>query len=334
MPQTRPAGVHVRTPATSANLGPGFDSLGLALGLYDEADVRITGDGRLVVDVEGEGAGEVPLDSSHLIVRAMRAVFEQAGEPMPGLRLHCRNRIPHGRGLGSSASAIVTGVIAATALLSGRDPQDLRLDRDRVFRLAADIEGHPDNVAPCVYGGFTVAWRGGEDWCAAGVAASARLRPIVCVPDERVSTEQARGLLPETVPHADAAFTAGRAALLVAAVSGHPELLLEATEDRLHERYRRPAMPESLRIARELRERDGLAAVVSGAGPTVLVLADAGPADGAATSAESPGVPEISDDLVDSVRRRAGKHWHIRPLAIDPAGAWIETPRSWTCVKE
>ncbi|WP_193790020.1 homoserine kinase [Streptomonospora alba] len=332
MSQSLPAGVHlsgvhVRTPATSANLGPGFDSLGLALGLHDEADVRITGDGDLVVDVEGEGAGEVPRDSSHLIVRAMRAVFEEAGEPLPGLHLRCTNRIPHGRGMGSSASAIVTGVSAATALLSGQDPAHLSLDRDRVFRLAAEIEGHPDNVAPCVYGGFTVAWRSAEGWRATGVAPSARLRPLVCIPDERLSTEQARGLLPGTVPHADAAFTAGRAALLVAAVSGHPELLLEATEDRLHEQYRRPAMPESLRIARELRD-EGLPAVVSGAGPTVLVLVDAGRAGGVSSSPETPDVAQISDDLVDSVQRRTGKHWHIRPLAIDPAGAWIETPRS------
>src|SRR5690625_4360721 len=276
MPQTRPAGVYVRTPATSANLGPGFDALGLALGLYDEADVRFTGDGRHVVEVAGEGAGEVPLDASHLVVRAMRTVFEQAGEPLPGLHLRCTNRIPHGRGLGSSASAIVTGVSAAVGLLKDGTPALGRRDRDRVFGLAADIEGHPDNVAPCVYGGFTVAWRGPAGWRAAPTVPSARLRTIVCVPEERLSTEQARGLLPESVLHADAAFTAGRAALLVAAVSGHPELLLEATEDRLHESYREPAMPESLRIARELRERDGLAAVVSGAGPTVLVLADAG----------------------------------------------------------
>ncbi|MUL40061.1 homoserine kinase [Streptomonospora sp. PA3] len=325
MPQPRPAGVHVRTPATSANLGPGFDALGLALGLYDEADVRITGDGRVVVDIEGEGAGEVPLDASHLVVRAMRATFEAAGEPLPGLHLRCTNRIPHGRGLGSSAAAIVTGVIAATALLSGGGPAAGRLDRDRVFRLAADIEGHPDNVAPCVYGGFTVAWRGAGGWRATGVAPSPRLRPVVCIPRERLSTEQARGLLPPTVPHADAAFTAGRAALLVAAVSGHPELLLEATEDRLHEDYRRPAMPESLRIARELREHEGLAAVVSGAGPTVLVLADAGARGRAQNPPDAGDDAQISADLVDSIRERTGKDWHIRPLAIDPAGAWIET---------
>ncbi|GAA1756674.1 MULTISPECIES: homoserine kinase [Streptomonospora] len=328
MLQTRPTGVHVRTPATCANLGPGFDALGLALRLYDEADVRLTDDGRLVVDVEGEGAADVPRDGTHLVVRAMRAVFDEAGEPLPGLHLRCTNRIPHGRGLGSSAAAIVTGVCAATALLSGADPALGRLDRDRVFRLAAEIEGHPDNVAPCVYGGFTVAWRGAGEWRATGVAPSARLRPVVCVPEDRLSTEEARGLLPDTVPHADAAFTAGRAALLVAAVSGHPELLLDATEDRLHEQYRRPAMPETLRIARELRELDGLAAVVSGAGPTVLVLVDGGPDAHGPASPEAADVPQISDDLVDSIRHRTGKHWHIRPLAIDPAGAWIETPRS------
>lgn len=148
MPQTRPAGVHVRTPATSANLGPGFDSLGLALGLYDEVSVRLTGGAGLTVEAEGEGAGEVPLDDSHLVVQAMRAAFDAAGERLPGLHLRCTNRIPHGRGLGSSAAAIVAGASAATALLSG-GPAPERLDRDRVFRLAAEIEGHPDNVAAC-----------------------------------------------------------------------------------------------------------------------------------------------------------------------------------------
>ncbi|MDA0567163.1 homoserine kinase [Streptomonospora sp. S1-112] len=325
MSHTHPARVRVRTPATSANLGPGFDSLGLALALHDEVEVELDPGGGLGVEVEGEGAGEVPLDGTHLVVRAMRAVFEEAGRPLPGLRLRCRNAIPHGRGLGSSASAIVAGVSAAATLLGWTTPEG-GLDRDRVFELAAGIEGHPDNVAPCVYGGCTVAWRGEDRWRALGVPVSPRVAPIACVPAERLSTEAARGLLPASVPHADAAFTAGRAALLVAAVSGHPELLLEATEDRLHERYREPAMPESLRLARELRKVHGLAAVVSGAGPTVLVLADAGAAAGTpAHPPETGAALQIREDLVDSIHERTGKHWHIRPLAIDPSGARIET---------
>ncbi|MDA8370441.1 MAG: homoserine kinase [Nocardiopsaceae bacterium] len=329
MSQTPPAAVHVRTPATSANLGPGFDTLGLALGLYDEVEVRLRGDDRVTVSVEGEGAEDVPTDESHLVVRAMRTVFEAEGAQLPGLDLHCRNRIPHGRGLGSSASAIVAGVSAAAGLLSNGEPAADRVDRDRVFQAAADIEGHPDNVAPCVYGGFTIAWRGAEVWRAMAMAVSPRLRPVVCVPQERLSTERARGLLPGSVPHADAAFTAGRAALLVAAVSGHPELLLEATEDRLHEQYREPVMPVSARLIGELRGCDGLAAVVSGAGPTVLVLgmSSGGPTQERA-SAEAGDLTQIIGERVDSIRERTGTGWHIRPLTIDPVGVRVSFPRS------
>lgn len=327
MSQPFPSGVRVRTPATSANLGPGFDTFGLALGLYDEVDVEPRDDGDITVDLAGEGADEVPRDGNHLVVRAMRAVFERVGRELPGLDVRCRNRVPHGRGLGSSASAIVGGVTAATVLLGEVDPADGRPDRDRVFQLAADIEGHPDNVAPCVYGGFTLAWHTGEWWRCLRVEPSLRLRPVVCVPERRLSTEQARGLLPESVPRVDAVFTAGRAALMTAAVSGQPELLLEATQDRLHESYRAPAMPESAELARALRETAELPAVISGAGPTVLVF---GWESAGGTGEER----RFGDGLVDSVRELAGKSWHIRPLQTDPAGAWISSPRSSTCGEE
>lgn len=328
-PPLHHAGVRVRTPATSANLGPGFDALGLALDLHDEIEVRPRADASIAVTVEGEGAATVPLDGSHLVVRAMRAVFEDAGEPMPGVDLHCVNRIPHARGLGSSSSAIVAGVGAALSLLGG-DVDGI--DRDRVYRLAADIEGHPDNVAPCVYGGFTVAWDGGDGgWRALATSPSPRLRPVVCVPDGELSTELARGLLPRSVAHSDAVFTAGRAALLVAAVSGHPELLLDATEDRLHEGYRAPAMPGSAALIRELRVDFRLPAVVSGAGPTVLVLCYA-PADDPGGPAPIPdlaeGFAEIHGTAADSIAQRAGSGWHIRPLRIDLAGVYISSPRS------
>lgn len=320
MPAARPASVRVRTPATSANIGPGFDALGLALTLYDEIEVVLRDDGEVVVGVEGEGAGEVPLDERHLIVRAMRRTYEEAGEKLPGLELRCRNGVPHARGMGSSSSAIVAGVSAACALLGRTDARG-RVDKDAVFELAADIEGHPDNVAPCVYGGFTVAWRGAAGWRAVSVPVSERVRPVLCVPAERLSTERARGLLPAQVPHADAAFNAGRAALVALAVSGHPELLLEATEDRLHESYRAPAMPRTLDLVRDLREQEEMAAVVSGAGPTVLVLC---PLPGAATSQDSSEM----GGLVDSIRGRAGRQWHVRPLQIEPEGAWTSSPRS------
>lgn len=258
MPQPSPTRVRVRTPATSANLGPGFDALGLALELYDEVEVAVRGDDRVAVRIDGEGADELPRDGTHLVVRAMRDTFEAAGKTLPGVDVECTNRVPHGRGLGSSASAIVAGVTAARVLLGQESAEGGPRDRDQIFEAAARIEGHPDNVAPCVYGGFTVAWRTEDAWRALSLAPSPRVLPVVCVPEERLSTETARGLLPEKVAHGAAAFTAGRAALLVAAITGHPELLLEATADQLHQTYREPAMPASDRLLRELRERDGL----------------------------------------------------------------------------
>ena len=259
--------VAVTVPATSANLGPGFDALGLALDLRDTLVGEVTGGG-LSVDIDGAGE-DLPRDETHLVVRAMRAAFDTLGERPPGLRLRCRNVIPHGRGLGSSAAAIVGGIALARALVTDGAtvlPDDAALD------LAARLEGHPDNVAPALLGGLTIAWQDETSARAVRLDAAPSLRPIVLVPPVESSTAQARGLLPEHVTHRDAARTAGRAALLVAALTTAPEHLLAATEDRLHQQAREPAMPASLALLRALRA-DGLAAVVSGAGPSVLVLA-------------------------------------------------------------
>jgi homoserine kinase len=196
------------------------------------------------------------------------------------------------------------------------------LDRADLYSRAADMEGHPDNVAPCVYGGFTQAWRTGKSWRALRTQPSARLRPIVCVPEERLSTERARGLLPGSVPHGDAAFTLARAALLPRAVCEHTELLWEATEDRLHQDHRAAAMPESLALLRRLREEEGLAAVVSGAGPSVLVLVDAGPAP------HDHNGRELSGEPVDSIARQAGTSWHIHPSQVDSGGFAVVFSRS------
>ncbi|GAA1726927.1 homoserine kinase [Aeromicrobium alkaliterrae] len=257
--------VTVRVPATSANLGPGFDTLGLALDLYDEITVEAVPSG-LHIDVTGAGAGEVPLDETHLVVRSMQAAFDLLGEKPAGLRLTCRNVVPHGRGLGSSAAAIVGGLLAARALVEGED----RLDDAALFQLATDLEGHPDNVAPALFGGLTISW---VDGAAAAVERLDCQVPVtVFVPPTAVSTAEARGLLPATVPHGDAVFNAGRAALLVAALLHAPERLISATEDRLHQSYRSAAMPESYRLVRSLRV-EGVPAVISGAGPTVLAFA-------------------------------------------------------------
>jgi homoserine kinase len=257
----------VTVPASSANLGPGFDSLGLALELRDELEASVTASG-LGVDVTGEGAGEVARDETHLVVRAMRACFDLLGAQPEGLLLSCRNRIPHARGLGSSAAAIVGGIFLARTLVD--DGLQL-MDDQAVFQLAAELEGHPDNVAAAVYGGLTVAGLSARTFYATRVPVAPEIRAEVFVPPAAVSTELARGLLPELVSHRQAAANAGRAALLVAGLAGQPELLLTATADLLHQQYRRPAMPDSLDLVDRLRA-DGHAAVVSGAGPSVLVL--------------------------------------------------------------
>jgi homoserine kinase len=293
---TRP--VRVRVPATSANLGPGFDALGLALALYDDVTARVT-DGGCEVRVHGEGAGELPADDSHLVVRAMLATFDALGGRPAGLAVECVNRIPQARGLGSSSAAIVAGVQLARALVDGGTE---RLDDAGALRMAADLEGHPDNVAPCLLGGFTIAWTGPAGARAVRLVPAAGVRATVFVPDERGLTAVARAALPATVPHADAAANAGRAALLVHALTAEPALLLPATEDRLHQGYRAPGMPASAALVAALRAA-GVAAVVSGAGPTVLAL--------------SP----VPDDFT------AGIGWAIHRLEVDGTGALVEGGR-------
>jgi homoserine kinase len=258
--------VRVRVPASSANLGPGFDTLGLALGLYDEVEVSSAADG-VVVEVDGEGAGGVPRDERHLVVRAMRRAGEMFGDAPSGLRLRCRNAIPHARGLGSSAAATVAGA-AASAVLAGRDP---RLETEALLQITAGMEGHADNVAASLLGGFVIAWNTSGRFGAVRVDAHPGIHPVALVAEAESSTATTRGLLPDRVPLADAAFTGSRTALAVLAFTQRPELLLPATEDRLHQEYRRPAYPASSKLVDALRDRD-VPAVVSGAGPTVLAL--------------------------------------------------------------
>ncbi len=295
--------VAVSVPATSANLGPGFDSLGLALDLRDELTAEAVADG-LVVEVEGEGATTLALDEGHLVVRSMWAAFAAMQVAPPGVRLHCHNLIPHARGLGSSSAAIVGGLALARALV---EDGAARLPDQELFALAADLEGHPDNVAPACFGGFVVCGREADAWYAARSPVDPRLRTVVFVPPTGLSTELARGLLPAAVPHADAAADAGRAALLVTALAGAPQHLFAATRDYLHQDYRRAAMPESLSLVDALRA-DGVAAVVSGAGPTVLAFA----ADGV------PGLP-APDDLLS----RCPDGWRALPLGVDQGGVRV-----------
>ena len=261
--------VSVRVPATSANLGPGFDSFGLALARFDEVSAHLRQEG-LLVEVAGVGADEVPLTHEHLVVRAAARAFASVGEALPGLHLKCVNCIPHGGGLGSSASAIVAGLLLCRELLAGAGGR--RLSDDEVLGLANEMEGHPDNVAPALFGGFTLAFLD-DDGRPAAVRRQVHpdIRVVVFSAHQASSTHHTRGLLPATVPHADASANAAAAALLVHALTVDPSYLLPATRDRLHQDYRAPAMPESARLVRDLRQA-GIAAVISGAGPSVIAL--------------------------------------------------------------
>lgn len=260
--------VRVSVPATSANLGPGFDSLGLALAWYDEVTARVSEAG-VHVTVEGEGVGEVPTDESHLVAGTMLATFDRLGVDRPaGLDLRAYNRIPHARGLGSSSAAIVAGILLARGMV---DDHAANFDDADALRLAAELEGHPDNVAPCLLGGFTIAWTEPSGARAVRLMPAPTVRPVVLIPDKRALTAEARAALPASVPHHDAAYNAGRAALLVHALTSEPGLLFQATEDRLHQEYRAPGMPETAALVARLRE-NGVATVVSGAGPSVLAL--------------------------------------------------------------
>ena len=291
--------VRVRVPATSANLGPGFDALGLALSLYDDVDVEMARSG-LSIEISGEGEETAGRGEEHLIARTFRSAYGLIGGTAEGLRIRCVNRIPHARGLGSSSAATIAGILAARAL----HPEGREFTDDDVLALATRIEGHPDNVAPCLAGGLTIAWQTPSGARLTRLDVAPGIRPVALVPDSRLATERARGLLPETVPHADAAANSGRAALLIAALTATPELLLDATEDRLHQSYRAPAMPESIALVERLREK-GVAAVVSGAGPTVLALT-------------------FRDGEVDSIGAEVGSSWHIHTLDVAPHGACVQ----------
>ena len=311
--------VRVRVPATSANLGPGFDALGLALGLYDEvvAWVREAG---VAIEISGEGEDLAGSGEDHLIVRTMRAAFAVIGGQPPGIGLRCLNRIPHGRGLGSSAAAIVAGLLAARAL-AGPDGAG-RLAGSALLELATEMEGHPDNVAACLGGGLTIAWTAGGRPRMVRLEPLASIRPVVCVAPAPVRTEVARRLLPDLVPHQDAAANAGRSALLVAArtqlPAGSPHgagALLAATRDWLHQDYRAGAMPETAALIARLRAA-GIPAVVSGAGPSVLALL---------------GGPEKLDyrhhlDSLGSIVRETGIAWHISSLDVERHGARVLLP--------
>ena len=297
--------MQVSVPASSANLGPGFDAMGLALELRDIYVAQILDDEVFDVDVTGEGADEVKKDGKHLVIKAMMAGFEFMGGKPRGIALRALNSIPHGRGLGSSAAAIVGGLALSRALvLSGNN----LMSDDDLVAIATDLEGHPDNVAAAALGGATISWMedraGVATGCATKLTVDSSIRALILMPSTQLSTGKARRMLPENVSHKDASINAGRAALLVHALTIRPELLFAATEDHLHQQYRREAMPRSVDLVKKLRAA-GVAAMISGAGPSVLVL--------------HTGTTAEHDDIV----RSAGEHFSAVDLEISPTGLLI-----------
>ncbi|UCR90519.1 homoserine kinase [Mycetocola spongiae] len=297
-------GVRVRVPATSANLGPGFDTLGLALSVYDEITVTVREEPGALVEIHGVGEGTVPTDETNLVVTSMAYAFAAFGREVPGVHIVAHNTIPHGRGMGSSGAAVVAGIMAAKGLLAGA----VEISDEALLHLATEIEGHPDNVAPALFGGLTIAWESETGPRHKKLAVHRGVSPLVLVPEHTLSTKVARGLQPENVPHIDAVFNVSRSALLIAALTQSPELLWDGTADRLHQDYRAEAMPATHALVTALRE-EGLPAVVSGAGPSVLVLADGTGerARAAALAAATPGAP-----------------WRELMLAVDVRGASVD----------
>ncbi len=294
--------VRVRVPASSANLGPGFDALGLALALYNEVTARESD--AISVSVEGEGAGKVPTGEQNVVVRAVRAVYEAAGRRFPGCTLTCLNRIPLARGLGSSAAAWVGGLLAGNALLGSP------LDRAAVLALAARAEGHPDNVAAALYGGLTVACARPGGITAVSLPVPGHLRWVVLIPEITSATAEARAVLPQTVPRADAVFNVQRVALLLASLQAdRPESLRLALEDRLHEPYRLSLFAWMSDVARAARQAGALGCVLSGAGPSLLAV----------VSGDTQAVAQA----MEAALRQAGIAGRARSLDVDGQGAVV-----------
>lgn len=337
--QYESSSVKVSVPATSANLGPGFDSMGLALAVRDEIEIEALATASVDVTIFGEGHESLPHDEKHLLIRALRQTQEYLGLPQTGLRLQAHNAIPQARGMGSSAATIVAGVSAAVAF-SGRTD----VGKDFIFDIAAQMEGHPDNVAPAVYGGLTVSWnfdpsidiphsvldsdggaqaaikrvpsgleRFAQGFHSVRYPVDGSIHATMFVPVMKLATKTARTVLPARLPFEDGVRNAARTALLPAALGSTPSVdsnavLFSATQDRFHQDYRKDLMPDSWQLMTHLRSR-GFAALISGAGPCVLVL-HSGDAD---------------EQLLEVTRREwvSSGRWKMVPVGIDSRGVII-----------
>lgn len=298
-----PAAVKVRVPATIANLGPGFDALGVAISVHLEISIEPRRDS-MEITIEGEGADELPKDETNLVVRSMNAFFDHIGRQPPGYAVHIKNPIPLAAGLGSSAAAVVGGLYAARAITGGI------IHQAELLQLATQLEGHPDNVLPALVGGLVVCYRGdADDLRHLRIEPSDRLVPIVAVPREQLHTSRARSVLPADVTFEDAQFTAARAALLVAAIAtgAGSDVLADAMDDRLHEPTRLGLMRETAAVHAEMKEA-GLPVAIAGSGPSLLIIA---PRPDAATRVEQ----------VRRICRARNSGWRVFVSEWEPEGA-------------
>ena len=263
--------VRVKAPATTANMGPGYDCLGMALDVWNTIEIEVLDSGEPVVEVTGEGAGELGTGRDNLVYRSMEFLFQDAEQEMPLVRIRCDNAIPLARGMGSSAAAIAGGLVAANAICSqDYTPNDL-------LEMAATIEGHPDNVAAAVLGGMQLVisdkTEEGSRLYTVPINVPPGLHAVVFVPQVRITTEDARAVLPEKVTMADAVHNMGRVGLLVASMAtNHPEYLAIATQDLLHQPYRQPLFPAMKVIFKAALDAGALGVFLSGSGSTVLAL--------------------------------------------------------------
>jgi homoserine kinase len=299
--------VQVQVPASSANLGPGFDCLGLALNMHDRYMAQVMDEPGVDIDVTGEGADSIPTSDKNLVIKAMYKGFDFLGGRPRGIALRQLNVIPHGRGLGSSAAAIVGGLALARALVLGGNE---RMSNEDMLTIANEMEGHPDNVSAAIFGGANLAWqesqRGHVVAQSLNFDVDPRIGALAFVPSTEFSTSKARKMLPESIPHGDAAKNSSNVAVLVQALQNRPDLLLGATEDYLHQSYRKEAMPNSFALMTKLRKA-GVAAFISGAGPAVLVLHTGGETEAA------------------ELERAAGDKFQMMSLGISRTGVSLIT---------
>lgn len=259
--------VRVRVPASTANLGPGFDTLGMSLSLYIWVEMRRSE--RTVVHFSGDGFEGIPADKDNLIYKVAQLVFKEAGVDVPDLEIGMRSDIPLTRGLGSSASAIIAGMAAANALIGSP------LSKDRLFDLATGLERHPDNVGASLFGGIIAAAWDGEHADYVRIDPPKNLKVLALIPEFELATSAARAVLPEQLSIQDAVYNISRSSLLTAALaSGRLDLLASAMKDRLHQPYRAALVPGMEKILEQATQYGALGAALSGAGPTLLALVD------------------------------------------------------------